>query len=95
MPAGIPWCVVLDSTSIYCTFGRGKINAWIARGAAARFSVNFRNFSPCIARASRLALSAETKLKYQNANIHQKIRVPTSVILPRPEVQYSYYYLVF
>jgi hypothetical protein len=31
--------------------GRGKINAWLARGAAARVSVNFHKFSPCIARA--------------------------------------------
>jgi hypothetical protein len=38
---------------MYCIFGRGKINAWLARGAAARVSVNFRKFSPCIARARR------------------------------------------
>jgi hypothetical protein len=36
-----------------CIFGRGKINAWLARGATARVSVNFRKFSPCIARARR------------------------------------------
>jgi hypothetical protein len=35
----------------YCIFGRDKINAWLARGAAARVSVNFRKFSACIARA--------------------------------------------
>ena len=38
---------------MYCILGRGKINAWIARGGAARVSVNFRKFSPCIARAAR------------------------------------------
>ena len=38
---------------VYCIFGRGKINAWLARGAFARDSVNFRKFSPCIARAWR------------------------------------------
>ena len=34
-------------------FGRGKISAWLARGAATRVSVNFRKFPPCIARARR------------------------------------------
>jgi hypothetical protein len=37
----------------YCNVGHGKINAWLTRGAAARDSVNFRKFSPCIARARR------------------------------------------
>ena len=37
----------------YCIFGRGKINAWRARGALARVSVNFRKFSPCMARTRR------------------------------------------
>ena len=35
----------------YCILGSKKINTWRARGAAARVSVNFRKFSPCIARA--------------------------------------------
>ena len=35
----------------YCILGREEINTWRARGAAARVSVNFRKFSPCIARA--------------------------------------------
>jgi hypothetical protein len=35
----------------YCILGREKINAWRARGGRARDSVNFRKFSPCIARA--------------------------------------------
>ena len=26
--------------------------------------------------------------KYQNGNIHRKLRVPTSVILPQPKIQY-------
>jgi hypothetical protein len=38
---------------VYCILGRGKINSWIARGGAARVSVNLRKFSPCIARAAR------------------------------------------
>ena len=37
----------------YCTYDRQEITAWLARGAAARVSVNFRKFSPCIARARR------------------------------------------
>ena len=37
----------------YCKLGSEKINTWRARGAAARVSVNFRKFSPCIARARR------------------------------------------
>jgi hypothetical protein len=28
----------------YCIFDRDKINAWLARGAAGRVSVNFRKF---------------------------------------------------
>ena len=44
-------CLIL--VQLYCIFGRGKINAWLARGAVARVSVNFRKFSPCIARARR------------------------------------------
>ena len=40
--------------SLYCIFGYGKINAWRARGARARVSVNFRIFSPCMARARRV-----------------------------------------
>ena len=88
----------------YCIFGCGKINAWRARGARAQVSVNFRKFSPCMARARRtragltvyppsrtfLALSAKRKQKYQNGNIHRKLKVPTSVILPRPRIQYEY-----
>jgi hypothetical protein len=35
----------------YCILGRGKINAWLARGGPARVFVNFRKFSSCIARA--------------------------------------------
>jgi hypothetical protein len=38
----------------YCIFGHGKINAWLARGAIARVSVNFRKFPPCIARVRRV-----------------------------------------
>ena len=38
---------------IYCIFGRGKINAWRAREARAWVFVNFRIFSPCMARARR------------------------------------------
>jgi hypothetical protein len=38
---------------MYCTYDRRKIGAWRARGARARVSVNFRKFSPCIARARR------------------------------------------
>ena len=37
----------------YCTYDRQEITAWLARGAFARVSVNFRKFSPCIARARR------------------------------------------
>jgi hypothetical protein len=37
----------------YCTYDRQEITALLARGAAARVSVNFRKFSPCIARARR------------------------------------------
>ena len=37
----------------YCTLGHKEINTWRAHGAAARVSVNFRKFSPCIARARR------------------------------------------
>ena len=37
----------------YCILGSEEINTWRARGAAARVSVNFRKFSPCIARARR------------------------------------------
>ena len=81
------------------------------------FSINFRKFSPFIARAARargfdslpslsdigtiryfcflyaykasLALYAKRKQKYQNGNIHRKLKVTTSVILPRPIIQYS------
>jgi hypothetical protein len=68
-------------------FGRGKINAWRARPPRA----GFRKFSPCMARARRargfdslpsLALCSERKQKYQNGNIHRKLTVSTSVILP-------------
>ena len=38
---------------IYCTYDWQKINAWRARGECARVSVNFRKFSPCMARAAR------------------------------------------
>ena len=38
---------------LYCTYDRQKINAWRARGALARVSVNFRKFSFCMARARR------------------------------------------
>ena len=38
---------------MYCTYDRQEISAWRARGVSARDSVNFRNFSPCIARARR------------------------------------------
>ena len=38
---------------MYCTYDRQKINAWRARGARAWVSVNFRKFSPCMARARR------------------------------------------
>ena len=37
----------------YCICGFDKISAWRARGARARVSVNFRKFSPCMARAWR------------------------------------------
>ena len=37
----------------YCILGYEKISAWRARGARARVSVNFRKFSPCMARARR------------------------------------------
>ena len=37
----------------YCILGHEEISAWRARGAVARDSVNFRKFSPCIARARR------------------------------------------
>jgi hypothetical protein len=38
---------------LYCTYDRHEITAWLARGAFAWVSVNFRKFSPCIARARR------------------------------------------
>ena len=42
------------STAVYTTpFGACVRALWLARGAAARVSVNFRKFSPCIARAAR------------------------------------------
>jgi hypothetical protein len=37
----------------YCALGREEINTWRVRGAAARVSVTFRKFSPCIACARR------------------------------------------
>ena len=44
----------LDLTSYrYCTYDRQEITAQRPCGAHARDSVNFRNFSPCIARARR------------------------------------------
>ena len=49
----------LGAKAQYCrsTSGRQEITmeitAWRARGARARVSVNFRKFSPCIARARR------------------------------------------
>ena len=33
---------------------------------------------------------ASGKQKYQNGNIHQKLKVPTSVILPQPKIQYEH-----
>ena len=36
-----------------CTYDWQKISAWRAQGARARVSVNFRKFSPCVARARR------------------------------------------
>jgi hypothetical protein len=33
-----------DPESYYCTYDRQEITAWLARGAAARVSINFRNF---------------------------------------------------
>jgi hypothetical protein len=39
--------------SLYCTYDRQEITGWFARGAVARVSVNFRKFSPCIARTRR------------------------------------------
>ena len=37
----------------YCILGREEITAGLARGPRARNSINFRKFSPCIARARR------------------------------------------
>ena len=37
----------------YCILGYDKISEWRARAARARVSVNFRKFSPCMARAAR------------------------------------------
>jgi hypothetical protein len=34
--------VSLNLVRMYCTFGRGKINAWFPRSALARDFVNFR-----------------------------------------------------
>jgi hypothetical protein len=104
----------MTKTYPYCTYDRQEITAWLARGAAARVFVNFRKFSPCIARAARprmfdslpslsdvgnlifrwilpfsyfcfllqykssLALYCKRKQKYQNGNIHRKLKVPTS-----------------
>jgi hypothetical protein len=48
-----PRCLLVSRTVAYCILGCEEINAWLARGAAARVSVNFRKFSPCIARARR------------------------------------------
>ena len=108
----------------YCTLGHKEINTWRAHGAAARVSVNFLKFSPCIACARRargfdslpslsdvgtlsfrwnlpfwyfcflltyklrLAVYLKIKQKYQNGNIHRKLRVPTSVIFSEPSIQY-------
>jgi ankyrin repeat protein len=38
---------------------------------------------------ARLALFPKRKQKYQNGNIHRKLKVPTSTILLRLEVQYG------
>ena len=37
-----------------------------------------------------LGLYGERKQNYQNANIHRKLKVPTSVILPQPKIQYEH-----
>jgi hypothetical protein len=50
----------------------------------------FRKFSgKKILHRARPALYAKRKQKYQNGNIHRKLTVPTSVIMPRPRVQYA------
>jgi hypothetical protein len=51
----------------------------------------FRYFCFFRAYKASLALYARIKQKYQNGNIHRKLRVATSTILCRPEVQYVYW----
>ena len=50
---GVKLCKNTVMPSIYCIFGSGKINTQRPRDARARVSVNFRNFSPCMAPARR------------------------------------------
>ena len=51
--SGISFPVVSTARISYCILGNEKINAWRPHGNRARVSVNFRKFSPCIARARR------------------------------------------
>ena len=43
--------IVIRVMNVYCILDYKKITALHARGLCARVSVNFRKFSPCIARA--------------------------------------------
>ena len=67
----------------YCILEYEKISAKRARDGRARVSVNFHEFSPCIARARR-------KQKYQNGSIHRKLKVLMSVIFSQPSTQYRF-----
>jgi hypothetical protein len=67
---------------LYCTYERRKIAAWRPRSVHARDFVN----------KARLALFPKRKQKYQNGNIHRKLRVPTSTILLLSKVQYGSMY---
>jgi hypothetical protein len=58
--------------------------------SAQRTCAGFRKFSK-----KKLALSPNRKQKYQNGNIHRKLTVSTSVILPRPRIQYVHILLEY
>jgi hypothetical protein len=53
-----------------------------------RWILPFWYFCFLLGDKARLALSPKRKQKYQNGNIHRKLKVPTSTILLRSKVQY-------
>ena len=55
-----------------------------------RWILPFWYFCFLLAYKASLALYAKRKQKHQNGNIHRKLKVPMSVILSLPKVQYKY-----